>query len=277
MIDIETDVAKELLPVIGVESDIRDAATNLIFNAVDAMPNGGTLTMRARVENLGIIFEVTDNGVGMDEETKLHCLEPFYTNKGERGTGLGLPMVYGVMQRHGGEIEIESETGRGTKVRLIFPLREAPKTTPIDPLESIPKPSPLQILYIDDDPLMRESLKETLEGDGHKVKVANDGQTGLDAFHVAKKGDEMFDLVITDLGMPYMDGREVARMVKHESPKTPVILLTGWGTRIKAEGETPAHVDRVLNKPPKMSDLRRAIMEVVRRTPEGGIIDDENP
>ncbi len=277
VIDIKTDVPNELPLVLGVESDIRDAITNLIFNAVDAMPKGGTLTMRAGVKNLGLILDVIDTGIGMDEETRLHCLEPFYTKKGERGTGLGLAMVYGVMQRHEGEIEIESEPGKGATFRLIFPFREAPKTIPAAPPEGITKPSPLNILFIDDDPLVRKSLKNTLEMDGHKVQAADGGQAGLDAFHTAKERGEIFDVVITDLGMPYMDGQEVARMVKRESPGTPVILLTGWGTLITPQGETTPHVDRVLNKPPRLSKLRQTIMEVLESRPEEGIIEDESP
>lgn len=277
VIDIIKDVPKKLPPLLGIETDIRDAATNLIFNAVDAMPEGGTLILKAGEENSELIFEVVDTGVGMDEETRLYCLEPFFTKKGERGTGLGLAMVYGVMQRHEGEIEIESEPGKGTTIRLVFPLREIPKTISVVYKRAITKPSPLRILFIDDDELMRESLMDTLESDGHQVQVAKEGQAGMDAFHAAKERGEIFNVVITDLGMPYMDGREVARMVKRESPGTPVILLTGWGTRINEEGETPAHVDRVLNKPPKINELRRAIIEVVENILEEGTIDDENP
>ena len=115
---------------------------------------------------------------------------------------------------------------------------------------------------VDDDPLLIKSLRDALETDGHLVVATNGGQAGIDAFHEAMKRNEPFAVVITDLGMPYVDGRKVASDIKAASPATPVILLTGWGQRIVAEGDVPAHVDRVLNKPPKLHDLRAALAEV---------------
>src|SRR5271170_2828161 len=126
MVDLRTELADPLPDLMGAEHEIRDALTNLIFNAVDAMPNGGLLTLRTRtvpsaLRGDSVVVEVTDGGVGMDEDTRRRCLEPFYTTKGERGTGLGLAMVYGMVQRHSAEIEIDSTLGQGTTVRLIFP------------------------------------------------------------------------------------------------------------------------------------------------------------
>jgi signal transduction histidine kinase/ActR/RegA family two-component response regulator len=262
VIHVTTDLQEEMAPIAGIEGDIRDALTNLIFNAVDAMPEGGTLTIRTRTENSTITLEVLDTGIGMDEETRTHCLEPFYTKKGERGTGLGLAMVYGVMERHQGELEIESEPGKGTHVRLIFPLRK-----PGDPAlnrETATVLPPLRILCIDDDPLMRDSLKEILEKDGHRVWAAEGGQAGLALFKEKMEQGKGFDMVITDLGMPYMDGKEVARRIKNESPDTPILLLTGWGMRISAEGSLPDHVDQVMSKPPKVSELRYRIVELAK-------------
>src|SRR5579862_8182159 len=108
----------------GADNELREALINLVFNAVDAMPDGGSLTLRTLVakEDTIVQVEVSDSGVGMDEETRSRCLEPFFTTKGERGTGLGLAMVYGTVQRHGGQIEIASEPDKGTTVSLIFPV-----------------------------------------------------------------------------------------------------------------------------------------------------------
>jgi CheY-like chemotaxis protein len=122
-------------------------------------------------------------------------------------------------------------------------------------------PSRLRILVVDDDPLLLKSLRDTLEGDGHVVVIANQGQAGIDAFVAARDRQEPFSVVITDLGMPYVDGRKVATAVKRASPSTPVILLTGWGQRLVAEGEVPEHVDRVLSKPPKLRLLREALAQ----------------
>jgi DNA-binding response OmpR family regulator len=118
---------------------------------------------------------------------------------------------------------------------------------------------------VDDDPLLLKSLRDTLDTDGHAVTTAGGGLAGLEAFSAAREANAPFDLVITDLGMPYVDGRQVASGVKELSPATPVILLTGWGQRLMDDGETPAHVDRVLNKPPKLVELRAALASLIEK------------
>ncbi len=255
------------LPLIaGIESEIREALTNLVFNALDAMPDGGTLTLRTKAPDPSengsgqVAVEVQDSGVGMDEDTRRRCLEPFFTTKGERGTGLGLAMVYGVIQRHNGHIEIESAPGAGTTVRLKFAPVSAADGIQAAELPAIP--SRMRILVVDDDPLLIKSLRDTLESDGHRVVTANGGKEGIEAFRKACESGETFGAVVTDLGMPYVDGRKVAGTVKSLSPATPVILLTGWGQRLVAEGDVPPHVDRVLNKPPKLRELRGALAEL---------------
>lgn len=150
----------------------------------------------------------------MDADTKRRCLEPFFTTKGERGTGLGLAMVYGMAQRHGGEIEIESEPRKGTTIRLVLPISTAEKVPTVRaPALRLPL-QPLPILVVDDDPLVSESLRATLESDGHVVATADSGQAGIDAFEAAMTRRTPFAVVITDLGMPYVDGRGVAAAIK---------------------------------------------------------------
>jgi CheY-like chemotaxis protein len=117
----------------------------------------------------------------------------------------------------------------------------------------------LQILCIDDEPLLRELIKDILERDGHEVEVSDSGQSGLDEFRIARERGRPFDVVITDLGMPYLDGRQVAKMLKQESPATPVVMLTGWGALMKEDGNLPSHVDGVLSKPPRSSELRETL------------------
>jgi CheY-like chemotaxis protein len=270
VIDLQTELAPDLPGVMGAESEIRDALTNLIFNAVDAMPEGGTLRLRTRLvatsegEPTGdpadhVYLEVCDTGVGMDDDTRRRCLEPFFTTKGERGTGLGLAMVFGMVQRHSAALEIDSEPDQGTTVRLIFLVATAAVAQALGPASAARQTSRLRILVVDDDPLLIQSLRDTLEGDGHQVTVADGGQKGIDAVIAAAQRSQPFDVVITDLGMPYVDGRKVAAAVKAASPATPVILLTGWGERLVAENDIPPHVDRVLNKPPKLLQLRNAL------------------
>jgi len=268
VIDVRLELIRPLPAILGAENEIRDALTNLVLNAIDAMPEGGVLTLRTSVSSVrsALNLEVADTGVGMDEETKRHCLEPFFSTKGERGTGMGLAMVYGMVERHSAELEIESAQGLGTTIRLVFPM-PATVVEPTVTQPAIVTPSrSLRILIVDDDPLIIESLSETLRSDGHQVTAAEGGQAGINAFHAAAKRREPFELVFTDLGMPNIDGRRVAAAIKSVSPATPIILLTGWGQRLIAENEIPPHVDRVLNKPPKLRELRQALAQLA--TPE---------
>ncbi|HVW20605.1 MAG TPA: ATP-binding protein [Opitutaceae bacterium] len=264
-IKVATELAPDLPPVLGIESEIREALVNLLFNGVDAMPSGGTITLRTRLQGSGaasaVAVEVADTGIGMDEDTRRRCLEPFFTTKGDRGTGLGLAMVYGTVRRHGAEIEIDSAKGQGTVMRLLFPVPAQAAVATAAPEAPVRVPKRLRLLVIDDDPLLIKSLRDTLETDGHQVVAANGGQAGIEAFTSAQARGEPFIAVITDLGMPYVDGRKVASEIKAASPQTPVIMLTGWGQRLVTEGDIPPHVDRVLNKPPKLRELREALAQ----------------
>ena len=267
-IEVETTLEPDLPPIPGVETELRDAVTNLVFNAADAMPRGGRLTLRTQsIGSVGsanagtgtrqVRLEVGDTGVGMDEATRARCLEPFFTTKGERGTGLGLPMVFGTMQRHGGDIEVASTPGVGTRVTLSFPTAlEGAGLSGVLPALAV---APRRILLVDDDPIVLHSTREALTGDGHSVVTADGGRTGIDAFRAAQAAGEPYDVVITDLGMPYVDGRQVAAAVKSACPQTLVLLLTGWGRRLVEEGDVPASVDAVLSKPPRLRELREAL------------------
>ena len=268
MIEMHTDFDANLATLVGIESELREALTNLILNAVDATPNGGTITVRTRVGSRGssdtpthVLLEVADTGIGMSEETRKRCLEPFYSTKGKRGTGLGLAMVYGVMERHGGQIDIESEQDHGTVFKLILPIRRLAGAGPIENGDDSVQ-LPLHILCIDDEPLLRELLREILEREGHSVSVADGGQSGVDEFRSAANSDRPFDVVLTDLGMPYFDGRQVVKVLKEESPATPIIMLTGWGSFMKEDGDMPEAVSGILTKPPRSNELREMLRRV---------------
>ena len=261
VISLETDLAADLPRIAGAENEIRNGLTNLIFNAADSMPEGGVLKVATWAARGNICIEVRDSGVGMDEETRRRCLEPFFTTKGELGTGLGLPMVYGMVKRHDGNLEIDSEPGRGTTVRILLPVRAtAVATEPRDGVEQPVLPATsLRILIVDDDPMLLQSLKQVLESEGHHVTAADGGRAGIEAFERARANGTAFAAVITDLGMPHVDGRKVAAAVRKAVPDVPVIMLTGWGQRLLAENDVPPHVDRVLSKPPKLVELRAAL------------------
>jgi len=275
-IEMQRELDSDVPKMAGLESELREVLINLVINAVDAMPEGGAITIRTRTTkdvklkqppaNRAatdyVIVEVSDTGMGMDEETRVRCLEPFFSTKGHRGTGLGLSMVYGVVERHEGEIDIESVLGRGTIMRLIFPVRQLEAIKPPEPLVNGKVP-PLHVLCIDDEPLQCELVKELLERDGHRVQTAADGESGVTAFRTAIGQKQPFDVVITDLGMPYVDGREVARIIKQGSPETPVIMLTGWGEFISDDETDLDDFDEILNKPPRLREMREMFRRLV--------------
>ena len=267
-IDLRLEQDAALPRIAAVQSQIRDALVNLVFNAVDALPQGGTLIIRTRAASAGrgktAIVEVCDSGVGMDEVTRRRCLEPFFTTKGSRGTGLGLAMVYGVAERHGASLEIDSEPGKGTTVRLAF-AEARPEAVARTAASGVPL-GRLKILIIDDDPLLLNSLREALESDGHEIVCAGGGQAGINAFVESHAEGQPFPVVITDLGMPHVDGRKVAATIKASVPQTVVLMLTGWGRRLVAEGDIPAGVDEILSKPPKLMELRAALSANVKAT-----------
>ncbi len=274
VIELKCDMEKDLPTIMGAESEIRDALTNLVFNATDAMPDGGTLSVVTRLVTSPLpgehplrhaLLEVRDTGVGMDEETRRRCLEPFYTTKGERGTGLGLAMVFGMVKRHSADLEIESAVGAGTVARLIFPVpvRAVSGDAAADRRGAYTGPvNRLRLLIVDDDPMLLKSLRDILEADGHQVTSAEGGQKGIDTFIAAKKSGTPFGAVITDLGMPYIDGRKVAATLRGLDGQVPIIMLTGWGQRLIEEESVPPGVSRVLSKPPRLHELRAAFAEL---------------
>jgi len=276
MIDLRSILAADLPMIRGAENEIRDALTNLVFNAVDALPEGGSIEIRTRGarppgahagSERSVILEVIDSGIGMDEETRRRCLEPFFTTKGDRGTGLGLAMVYGMIKRHSAAIDIESRPGAGTTIRLTF--RAAAGQSSASGRYPIPPASPgsLRILLIDDDQALVDSMRTMLTDDGHHVAVASGGQGGIEAFRAAQQAGKPFEIVITDLGMPYVDGRQVVASIRGMSPQVPIILLTGWGQHLEGDLAESPQVNRLLSKPPRVRELRAALAELAASSP----------
>jgi PAS domain S-box-containing protein len=268
-IRLQLEMAAELPKVAVAANELRDALTNLVLNAVDAMPAGGTLSLRTRrlerrdaasASRSEVCLEVADSGIGMDEQQRKRCLEPFYTTKGACGSGLGLAMVHGMVERYGAQLHIDSVPGCGTSMRMTFPvaaLRAATQTV------IAPPPSKRQrILLIDDDPQIRDSLSSALTEDGHQLVAVDGGRAGIESFTSAERGEQRFTMVITDLGMPHMDGRKVAAAIKSVAPRTPIIMLTGWGNQMNADKDKPEHVDRILSKPPRLAELRSVLAEL---------------
>jgi signal transduction histidine kinase/ActR/RegA family two-component response regulator len=280
-IQIRKDLDPQLPILLSEPSDLREALINLIFNAVDALPQGGNITLATRCANLAVSpgngnpdrqihLEVRDNGVGMEERIRQRCLEPFFSTKAQRGgTGLGLAMVYGMMQRHDGTIEIDSVPGRGTCVRLSFPIREK-KAAPAQVAEPASQDKrSLNILCIDDEPQVRQILTDCLGHCNHRIELASTGKQGLELFRAALRNNKPYAAVITDLGMPEVDGHQVARAIKEESPQTPVIMMTGWGTMMKEDGETAPEVDALVGKPPRMQELNALLLRLTAPNKQG--------
>lgn len=274
-ITVQTELDPTAPPLLSDPRDLREALTNLIFNAVDALPQGGRITLSSQCLNRPdptqhwaalphLLIQVRDTGMGMDEHTRNHCLEPFFSTKAQRGgSGLGLAMVYGMMRRHEGSIDIESSPGAGTCVQLSFPLRKqsaraaaAPVAAPTQLARS------LHLLCVDDEPDIRNVLQDCLGGFHHQVTLASSGAEGLALFKAALHGNQPYQAVITDLGMPEMDGKQLAQSIKAESPTTPIIMMTGWGSMMKADGETTPWVDALIGKPVRLLELNNLLVKL---------------
>jgi signal transduction histidine kinase len=242
--------------VTGDAAELREVLTNLIFNAVDALPRGGTITLRTRCEGEAVAFEISDTGTGMSEEVRQRCLEPFFTTKGKRGTGFGLSMVFGIIQRHGGTIDIKSELGKGTTFALRLPPASATSVTRPDALPRVN--SPLRVLVVDDQPIFCQLVCEHLQDDLHTVETALSGSDALKKFRA-----NPFDLVITDHVMAEMSGEQLAGTIKELNPKVPVILLTGYARDSTTGNQYSDAIDLVLKKPLSRAALRHAFAKVM--------------
>jgi PAS domain S-box-containing protein len=244
----------------GSDSDLREVFINLLFNSVDAMPQGGTITVASRAEADSIAIEVRDTGHGMTEEVRQRCFEPFFTTRGEHGTGLGLAIVYGIMQRHGGTISIESEEGKGTLVVVRLPVL-AENCTAL-PMSAAPS-HPLRVLLVEDEPQVCDIEAEYLRGDGHFVETAADGSEGLERF---KAGH--FDVVVADRAIPEMSGDQMTEAIKQISPGTPVVMVTGFADMPMVDVEMKRRPDIILRKPITQMALRQAITRVLAAVPK---------
>ena len=255
-VNVHTDL--QVVPIItGNASELRQVLTNLIFNAVDAMPRSGTITIHTYHVERYVVLEVSDTGTGMTQEVRRHCLDPFFTTKGEHGTGLGLSMVYGIIQRHKGTVDIETEVGKGTTFIIRLPVQTAqpqsePKPQPVDVVQH------LHVLVVDDEAMVRKIIGDYLKIDGHIVEAANSGRDALEKFRNSR-----FDLVLLDRAMPDMSGDQVVAAIKFTNPAMPVIMLTGFGSMMDAADEKPTGVDFIVGKPVTINALRAALSKAV--------------
>jgi len=244
--------------VAGNASELREVFTNLILNALDAMPWGGTLTLSSIVADGEVCIRVTDTGVGMDAETRGRVFDPFFTTKPVKGTGLGLSVAYGIITRHHGRIEVESEPGCGSVFSVWLPATVArqagSETAPDGPLPR------LRVLAVDDEEPVAQVLGDLLAVLGQEVEIALGGAAGLERY-----SPERFDVVFTDLGMPGVNGWDVVQAVKLRSPDTPVVVVTGWGAQIEGGALHARGADYVIPKPFSIEDVREVLRQLSAR------------
>jgi len=263
MIDVTTRL-RDVPTIMGDAVQLREAMTNLILNAVDAMPGGGTLTLTTAEAEDHVEVIVSDTGVGMPPDVRDKVFDPFFTTKGPQGTGLGLSMTYGIVSRHGGSIAVESEPGEGSTFRLSFPRGTELRTVAPPAPEAPPAVRSLRCLVVDDEPPVREVLGDILESAGHSVVTIGDGAEAIALFAA-----ERFDLVVTDLAMPRVSGWQVARAVKQTAPHVPVFLVTGFGVELSPEERQTHGVDIVLVKPLQIQEILDAVAAVARGASAG--------
>jgi len=251
-ITIKEELGK-LPPLLGNESELMEVLTNLIFNAVEAMPDGGRITIKTEAKENDVLLYFTDTGHGIPDKIKINVFDPFFTTKGPKASGLGLSTSYGVIKRHKGDMKVESSKRKGTTFTITIPI---PSEIPSEKerLKDSEKVSSQRILVIDDEEGVRDVLARILGEEGHRVSLAETGKKGLDKF---KQGD--FDLVLTDLGMPDMSGWELAKRIKKINPSLPVGLITGWAVSVTKEKMKEKGVDFILSKP---FDCTKVVREV---------------
>jgi PAS domain S-box-containing protein len=255
-VEIQKD-RRHLPPVSGNPSELREVITNLVLNAIDAMPNGGTLTIRTETDRRLNKIHFHDMGMGIPPENLQRVFQPFFTTKGSNSSGLGLSVSYGIIRRHGGTLQVTSEPGKGTT----FTIQLHVSLEALDESEAERPPRPgrkASILVIDDDKRIRDNLKETLSLAGHTVTLADNAKQGVALFK-----DGTYDLVFTDLSMPEISGWELARIVKERDPAVPVALVTGWGVRIDRGTLKERGIDMVISKPFQVNRILNLVVEAI--------------
>jgi CheY-like chemotaxis protein len=257
----------------GDESELREVLVNMVFNAVDAMPEGGQLTLAAEDDNDCVVISVGDTGSGMAPEVKSRIFDPFFTTKGKAGMGLGLAVSFGIIRRHEGSVEVDSEVGVGTRFKIRLPKAKVTEEV-VPTMPEPPKPTSQtaiakdgrlfdenkpKILVVDDEESVRELLRDLLESEGFRVYLAPGSREALALFET-----NQFDGIFTDVGMPGMSGWELANAIRERNETIPIAVITGWGEAVGSDERKEARVDWVVTKPfraERISELAQQICE----------------
>ena len=250
---IKISIEKELgslAPVSGNPSELREVFINLINNAIDALPEGGTIKLKTFMDNGNVVGVIKDTGVGIAKDVQDKIFDPFFTTKGVQSTGLGMSVSYGIIHRHHGTIVLESAEDKGTSFTITIPMQEGVVVEKKKEESRVEEQKKARILVVEDEEDVRELLKDILTDGGHNVEFTPDGKKGIELFREGK-----FDMVFTDLGMPGMSGWQVAEQIKKINKKTPVVLITGWEVQHKGRELTKSGVDMVVKKPFRVNEI----------------------
>ena len=256
--------------VMGDDSELREVLVNMVFNSIDAMPEGGTLTLSTAIVDQTVIVKVIDTGVGMYPEVRSRIFDPFFTTKGKAGLGLGLAVSFGIIRRHGGNIEVDSHYGSGTEFRITLPIativeggitvefaNPEPPAVLVDSLRD--EHARARLLIVDDEDFVRDLLQEMFEGEDCDVQLAASGSEALEMFR-----DVQFDAVCTDVGMPGMSGWELAREIRASNPQIPIAVITGWGEAVGSNEQKAAGVNWVIAKPFTAERIAELVRDIMR-------------
>ena len=255
--------------VLGDAVELREVLVNVIYNAIDALPSGGEIRMGSQETNGRVVLTVTDNGTGMTPEVKSRLFDPFFTTKGKGGTGMGMAVSFGIIRRHIGSIDVESEPGRGTTFRISLPIAEDTRVNPeteSTQLEGFAGEDKIRVLVVDDETAVREVLREALEAEGCEVLVAESGEMALKLYDA--RGGKL-DVVFTDIGMPEMSGWELASEIRKRSDSIPLAIVSGWADAISCDARQAIKADWVVSKPFDIATIAGIANEVAARKNSG--------
>jgi CheY-like chemotaxis protein len=251
--------------VMGDAVELREVLVNMIYNAIDAMPSGGEIRMSSQETNGRVVLTIADNGTGMTPEVKSRLFDPFFTTKGKGGTGMGMAVSFGIIRRHNGSIDVESEPGRGTTFRISLPInKDSQAITRADATkeDAAVNEDRITALVVDDENAVREVLREALEAEGCEVLIADSGEMALSLYD-ARAGK--LDIVFTDIGMPEMSGWELAREIRKRSKTMPLAIVSGWADAISCDARQAIQADWVVSKPFDIATIAKIANEVGAR------------
>ena len=256
---LRVDANQMEIPIVdGNATELREVFINILFNAVDAMPNGGELRIRTETNGKNVFVYFSDTGEGMSEETRKRVFDPFFTTKGSKGTGLGMSVAYGIINRHNGQISIDSELGIGTTVTVQLPISEK-FIHEMEYKDTLGHEEKTKILLIEDHKITLDVLAENLVNLGHHVQKVDRGMAGIKLFK-----DGNYDIVITDVGLSDISGWAVSKKIKAISPQVPIVFITGWGNQLSSSQLKECGVDYVLTKPFKIEEISAIIKKAIK-------------